>query len=189
MNPDDIPRVEDGPMPTNRITVQHLEPPTGLDPIRPRDAFLTGTPQPRDGNAPPAAVLLDFMYGAAAYKRWGNGPEMKRVMHDKFVDEYQSIPILQKPVCPSSGENSGSEPGDPTDGDYVLAFRNNHARRPQDSMIEAMDNMNALMMRMNGITPEVRAAKWQREEEEKQLKDKEVSQSKVLEWRSNLMGE
>jgi len=103
--------------------------------------------------------LLDFVYGAAAYKRWGNGPEMRRIIHDKFVDEYQSIPILQEPVCPSSGENSGSESGDPTDGNYVLAFQSNRAWRPQDSMIEAMDNMNALMMHLNGITPEARAAK------------------------------
>lgn len=191
-------------MPSNRIMLQHLELRIGIS-IPPCDAVFGDTRQPRDGNTPPPALLLDFMYGAAAYKRWGNGAEMKRVIHGKFVDEYQSIPILYRPVDPSSDEDSGGERDDPTDGDYVdksqknrtrfrskphnpdyvdseLEFQSNRARRPQDSMIKAMDDMNALMMLMNGITPEARAAQWQKEEEEKQLKDKEFSQNKVLEW-------
>jgi len=194
-------------MPSDRITLQHLEPPSSVS-IQPRDALFRDTRQPRDGNAPPAALLLDFMYGAAVYKRWGNGSEMKHVIHDQFVDKYQSIPILQKPVDPSSGEDSGSECSDPTDGNYVdpgftfrsdrtqsrsephdpnyidpgLEFQSNRAWRPRDSMIKAMDDMNLVMMRMSGITPEARAAQWQKEEEEKQLKDEEFSQAKVLEW-------
>jgi hypothetical protein len=253
LNPEDVPRLEDGPMPSDRITLQHLVPPTtGL--IQPLDAVFKGEHQPRDGNAPPPALLLDFMYGAAAYKRWGNGSEMECVIHDKFVDEYQSIPILQRLVEPSSDEDSGSERDDPTDGDYVdpgfafgsdgahspskdhnpnsvdlalifqsshthphskphdpnyddpglafqsnrahslskdhdadsvvpgLAFHSNCTRSLQDPMIKAMDDMNALMMHMNGVTPEARAAQWQKEEEERQLKEKEFSQSKVLEW-------
>ena len=193
-------------MPSNRITLQNLEPPSGFS-IPPRDAVFRDTWQSRDGNTPPAALLLDFMYGAAAYKRWGNGPEMKRIIHGRFLEEYQSIPILQKPVDPSSDEDSGSERGDPADGDYDpgfifqsdsthsrskphdpnyadpgLAFQSNRAWRPQDSMIKAMDSMNALMMCMSGITPEARAAQWQKEEEERRLKDKEFSRNKVLEW-------
>jgi hypothetical protein len=47
-----------------------------------------------------------------------------------------------------------------------------------------MDNMDSLMMYINGITPEMRMAEWQKpeEEEEKRLKNEAVSRSKVLEW-------
>jgi hypothetical protein len=186
-------------MPSHRITLQNLEPPRGV-PIPSRDAVFRDMCQPRDGNAAPAALLLDFMYGAAAYKRWGNGSEM----NDNFVEEYWPIPILQKPVDPASDVDSGSERGDPTDGDHDPFWGNRNQFRskplylnrvdpggefqsncgwgPQDSMIKAMDSMNALMMRTSGITPEARAAQWQKEEQERQLKDKEFSQSKVLEW-------
>ena len=63
------------------------------------------------------------------------------------MDEYQSIPKLQKPVDPSSGEVqvSVSERGDPTDGDYVdpgLAFQSKRAWRLRDPMIKAIDDMN-----------------------------------------------
>ena len=71
-NPEDIPRLEDGPMPSDRIMLQHLEPPR-VNMIQPCDAAFRDTHQVRDGNASPAALLLDFMYGAAAYKHWGNG--------------------------------------------------------------------------------------------------------------------
>jgi hypothetical protein len=255
LNPEDIPRLEDGPMPSNRMTLQFLEPPNA-DLIQPKDAVFQHARHYRDGNAPPPALLLDFMYGAAAYKRWGNGSEMKRVIDDKFLDDYQSIPILEKPADPSSGEDSESEFDDPTDGDYIdpgfesrrhrtrsrqpgdpndvdpeLAFQSNrahslsedrdanavlpgsacrrsriHSRHPRnpypvdpgfasrshrprdpddvdpESMIEAMDNMNALMMYMHGVTPEESAMQRQKEAEEKERKAGEFSQNKVLEW-------
>jgi hypothetical protein len=50
-------------------------------------------------------------------------------------------------------------------------------------MIKATDDMNALMMFLNGTSPEARVAELQKkEEEEKQLKDEEFSRRKVLEW-------
>jgi len=48
-------------------------------------------------------------------------------------------------------------------------------------MIDAMGNMNALMMHMNGITPETRMAEWQKEEEEQLKNEAVVSRSRVLE--------
>jgi hypothetical protein len=226
-------------MPSSRITLQHLKPPTTTL-IQPLDAVFAGTPQPREGNAPPPAILLDFMYGAAAYKCWGSGSEMKHAIHNNLVKEYQSFP--QKQMDPSSGD-SGSEPepddrndGDyvgpgsskrncahcplepssPTDDDfidplqsnrahslgkphyvdplqsnrahspsephYVRPILSNRAWRPQDSLVDAMDNMNDLMMRVNGITPEMTMAEWQKEEEERQLKNIADNRSRVLEW-------
>jgi hypothetical protein len=61
-------RMFQGSKMVRRITLQHLEPPTtGL--IQPKDAVFKNTRQPGDGNAPPPAVILDFMYRAAAYKK------------------------------------------------------------------------------------------------------------------------
>jgi hypothetical protein len=78
------------------------------------------------------------------------------------VNEYQSIPIPQKHVKSLGGMVSGSQ--------------------RDDSMIKAMDDMNSLMMFLNGTSPEARVAELRKEEEEKQLKDREFSQNKVLEW-------
>lgn len=174
LNPEDVPTVEDGPAPSNRVTLQFLKPPDVDEIIRPRDARFAGTPRPRDENVQPPAILLDFMYGAAAYKRWGNGPEMKYVIHSKFVEQYQSISSPQRRMDPPGGD-SGSEPesDDPTDGDYVDpgSSKRNHARWPQDSLVDVMDDMNDLIMRANGITPEMRMKGWQKEEEEEKLKN------------------
>lgn len=169
LNPEDVPRVEDGPMPSSRITLQHLEPPTGVFPIPARDAVF-GAPQLRDENAPPPAILLDFMYGVAAYKRWGTGLEMRRMIHDKFMEEYQSIPVLQKR---SNRIHSRSQPN------YALPRLSN---QPRGSLSDAMDEMSVFLMYASGVTPEMRMAEWQKEEEEKQLKNEAVSRSKVLEW-------
>jgi hypothetical protein len=160
------------------------------------------------------------MYGAAAYKCWGNGLDMARILRDTFVNDYSSIPLLQNPIDLPTDDDSGSEQDDPTDGNYVKSsprkcphkhhnvdpasrsqtthphneskdpndnnpaseFQSNRASGHQGSMIQAMDNMNTLMMYMSGTSPEARAAYWQKEEEKKQLKEKETSENKVLEW-------
>jgi hypothetical protein len=54
-------------MPPIRITLQHLKPElhTIGYPLHQHDAPIAGT-----GVSPPPNVLLDFMYGVAAYRRW-----------------------------------------------------------------------------------------------------------------------
>ena len=51
-------------------------------------------------------------------------------------------------------------------------------------MLDAMDEMNAFLMNLAGITPEMRAAKWRKEEQEEELRPgaQMVSRSKVLSW-------
>jgi len=82
---DDIPRVEKGPTPSNRLTLQHLKPDTSLFPIPHVDARITGI-----STSLPANVLLDFVYGIAAYKQWGQ-KEMGDTLKDHFITRYQSI--------------------------------------------------------------------------------------------------
>jgi hypothetical protein len=62
LDPADIPRVEADPMPPSHITLHHLEPHTSHVPIPQCDMRITGT-----GISPPSTVVLDFMYGVAAY--------------------------------------------------------------------------------------------------------------------------
>jgi hypothetical protein len=62
---------------------------------------------------------------------------MKRVMDDKFLDDCQSITLLEKPADPSSGEDSETEGDDPTEGDYIdpgFAWRSHRtrSRQPRD---------------------------------------------------------
>ena len=77
-------------MPPGRITLQHLKPDTSNDPIQQRDARITGT-----GISLPPNVLLDFMYGVAAYWRWGGGGDEVR-----HAVQFDGTPI------PSEGWNS-----------------------------------------------------------------------------------
>jgi hypothetical protein len=83
---------------------------------------------------------------------------------------------------PGGDFGSEPEPDDHTGGDYVDpgSSKRNHARWPQGSLVDAMDDMNDLIMRANGITPEMRLAEWQKEEEEEKLKNESDSRSRVL---------
>jgi hypothetical protein len=188
MDPEDVPRVEDGPMPSNRVTLQYLKTIPGDSLPQAVGAVF---PQPRDGNDAPPSILLDFVYGAAAYELWGNGSQSKRVLHDKFMEEYQNIP---EPDLVDEDCDSEPEPDDPTDGDYDPGFASQRKRThrlesptddlqsnrvysdsrskplypnyvpqsPRPSLSNAMDNMNLRMMRICGVTPEMRMAEWQK---------------------------
>lgn len=165
-------------MPSSRITLHHLEPDTAHEPMLQRDACIANT-----GILPPSTVILDFMYGVAAYQRWGSGQDIKGVMEQRFVELYKSIPI--PPVSPhSSDSDSSQEPDDPNDGDIPHRHprRRNHTSKMSDGMLRALDNVLALSMLLKGITPESMAAERQRREEAKELRAKEASRVKVQQW-------
>jgi hypothetical protein len=113
LDPADIPRVEADPIPFSRITLHHLEPDTSHFPIPQCDACMAGT-----GISPPSTVVLDFMYGVAAYRRWGSGQDIKEVMQQRFAEHYESIPIPPASPHSSDGDNS-PEPDDPDDDDNI----------------------------------------------------------------------
>jgi hypothetical protein len=59
--------------------MQHLEPDTSSDPHPDDDARLP------DGDSSPPALILDFMYGAAAYQLWkSNG------VHESLLSYYSN---------------------------------------------------------------------------------------------------
>ena len=90
MDPD-IPRVEADPTPPSRITLHHLQ----SDATHERDARIAGT-----GISPLSTVILDFMYGVAAYRRWGTGgQDIDEVMQQRFSSTIK-ISLYYQPLCP-----------------------------------------------------------------------------------------
>jgi hypothetical protein len=75
-------------MPSDRITLQHLVPDNSRFPVSGVDAVMAG-PNAK-GYLPPPNITLDYMYGAAAYKRWGGrAGEIHEVMKDYHTAHYQ----------------------------------------------------------------------------------------------------
>jgi hypothetical protein len=165
LDPADIPRVEEGPIPLSRTTLQHLVPPISRNPTPAYDSLALHSPP---------TVLLDFMYGVAAYKRWGSGQAIDEEMQQRFEDKYLSIPI--PPV--SDPSDSGTDNDNPDKQHKGKRLRSDMS----EGMLLAMDNVLLLSMLMKGITPQDMAAKRQKREEEEELRSQEASRTKVEEW-------
>ncbi|KAF8347149.1 hypothetical protein F5887DRAFT_1131423 [Amanita rubescens] len=175
LDPADIPRVEADPMPSSRITLHNLAPDTSRLPIPQYDALIIGT-----GTSLPSTVILDYMYGVAAYRCWGSGQDIEEVMEQRFAEHYKSIPIPPAPPY-SSDSDSFSEHDHPNDGNRRPRGRN-HSAKMSDEMLRAMDKVLALSMLVKGTTPELMAAERQRREEAEELRAKEASRVKVQQW-------
>ncbi|KAK0187359.1 hypothetical protein F5146DRAFT_1209950, partial [Armillaria mellea] len=92
LNPEDIPRVEEGDIPTSCITLQHIELPEGLYPVLQCDALITGS-----SNPPISAIILNYVYGIATFKCWSRGLNVEKMMQEHFKAIYESIP---RSCCP-----------------------------------------------------------------------------------------
>ena len=179
MDPNDIPRVEVDQMPRSRITGQYLKLPDTRAPIPQFDARIAGT-----GVSPPPSILLDFMYGVAAYECWGGGQDISEVMQHRFAEHYESIPI-PTPSPLSSDDGSSPEPNNVRDGDYKPNNRQkgrNHSSHMSGGMLDAMDNVLKLSMLLKGRTPQSVAAERERREEEEELHVQKAGQVKSQRW-------
>ena len=151
-------------MPSGRITLQHFERMTpGLTALPQVDACMRGTGTPR-----PSTIILDYMYGVAAYRRWGSGQEIKELMQQRFTECYESIPL--PPDSPDTGDDSDQ--------------RKKHLDVSPE-MLQAMDDIRALSMLVKGTTFELMAAERQRQAEAEELRAKEASKVKVQQWMQN----
>lgn len=167
-------------MPPSRITLHHLKPDTSRVPTPQYDMCITGT-----GISPPSTIILDFMYGVAAYQHWGSGHDIEEVMQRRFTEYYKSIPIPPASLPSSDNDSSPESDGLNDDDEYKLNRRSsgrNHSSNMSDGMLHAMDNILALSMLLKGTTPELMAAERQRQEEAEELRAKEASQVKVEQW-------
>jgi hypothetical protein len=129
-------------MPSSRITLHHLRPHTSRVPIPQYDARIAGA-----GIPPPSVVILDFMYGVAAYHHWGSGQDFEEVLQHRFTEHYKSIPIPATSQ-PSSDDDSSPESDNLDDKDEYKPSRpsrgGNHSSNMPDGMLQAMDNVLTL---------------------------------------------
>jgi hypothetical protein len=121
------------------------------------DALFRG-----EGFPLPSTVILDYLYGIAAYKAWrsrsGDGFNQMRAYCN---EHYAQIPPPPQP-------------------------RKRYAPTRRSGLEEAMDELNMVLMYFHGITPEMAAERRQKELEREERAAQEASRSKVMEWRNHL---
>ena len=153
-----------------------------LDALQNVDALFGGRGVPL-----PSTVILDYCYGIAAYNAWrskrGDGfDQMKAYRKDHYVQ------IPPRPSTPGIDDGDiTSGPDDPNDSEYKPPQpqkRYNPTRR--SGLEETMDELNWVLMYVNGITPEMAAERRQKEIEREERVAQEASRNKVMEWRNHL---
>ena len=148
------------------------------------DAWIIGTGTPR-----PSAIILDYMYGVAAYRRWGSGQEIKKLMQQRFTESYKAILIPPAPPHISDdNDDMYPESDDSNNLSYSRVEKKQQQKKHSDTspeMLQAMDDIHALSMLLKGTTPELLAAERQRRAEVEELHAKEASKAKVHQWMQN----
>ena len=152
-----------------------------LDALQNVDAVFRG-----DGVSLPSTVILDYLYGIAAYQAWrsesGDGFDQMEAYRNKH---YAQIPPRSR-ASPDDIYDTDvtSGPDDPDDPDYKP--RKRYLPTKKSGLEEAMDELNMVLMYVNGITPEMAAERRQKEIEREERVAQEGSRSKVMEWRNHL---
>jgi hypothetical protein len=148
------------------------------------DALFRG-----EGVPLPSTVILDYLYGIAAYKAWrsksGDGFNQMKAYRN---EQYAQIP--PPPRAPPDGiddTDATSGPDNHKDSDYKPPQpRKRYAPTRRSGLEEAMDELNMVLMYIHGITPEMAAERRQKELEREERAAQEASRSKVMEWRNHL---
>jgi hypothetical protein len=108
----------------------------------------------------PPAIVLDYAYGVAAFKMWRSDREsVLDVMSAYHKEHYADIPPPPRRIPTAASQN-----------------------RAKNEMVQAMDDLNLFLMRVNGITPQELADKREKEMEEEERVAQEKSRNKVTEW-------
>ncbi|KAH9042299.1 hypothetical protein EDB84DRAFT_1576695 [Lactarius hengduanensis] len=199
LDPTDIRRFERGPTDTAHITLHQLMKPDSDDPVMLEDLTHSGTLHPHaafvfgahvdalfNGTDRlllplPHDIVLDYMYGVAAYKRWKSTADIHDVMKSYYEAHYANIrPLPRKP--PSDGGDDAPEPDDPRDTDYNPRKRHHPSTSRGDVMGEAIDDLNLVLMFINQTTPEEVAERMEKRMEEEERAAQERGRNKVAEW-------
>ncbi|KAK2464795.1 hypothetical protein APHAL10511_003213 [Amanita phalloides] len=128
------------------------------------------------GHPQPPAIILDFMYGVAAYKHWKPKGKGSTVV-ETYKQHYASCLKGRHHNPPQNDRNDDGSPAD-----YEPSDQSSFGEKEQDTLIEAMDEMNFLLMYLSGISPEEAAMRKIKREEEEKCLAQEASRSKVTEW-------
>jgi hypothetical protein len=172
-----------------RITGQHFVQPSLREPVPNHDARLVGTE-----DLLPPAVVLDYFYGVAAYQCWRSDKDsVPEVLESYFREHYEPILRQEHPI-PTDDTDNGQEDTNGDDGSddpswYSTSTHNSSeysARRPQECL-DAMDVVLNLSLRMQQQTiPQEVVARVQQQQHEEQLRERDVSRTKVEEWRRTM---
>ena len=207
LGPEDIPTFEQGRTPSSRITLHRLRAYDTFDLDEAKrhcdhklaakqspspavcyslglqvDAVFRGTKPPE---SQPPAIILDFLYGVASYALWKSGNDVHAVLKKYRQDHYASIPT--PPRAPLSDDDSPDEKDDPLDSDYNPGpsgkpkIVEGGVRRGY-KMVEAMDELNLVLMLLCGTTPDEVARRREKEMEEEEQRAQEAGRSKVVNW-------
>jgi hypothetical protein len=188
----DIPRVEVGDMPPTCITMQCLDQSVkghGIS-IPDHDVEMTGI-----GELPPAAIFLDFMYGAAAWRKWHvPNSEFDSEMEDG-QEEFQVVLAQSHQGSDNDdddniGESEGNNGDNPDWEPGNLPTGRTHSHKDTEfsnDMLGAMDSVLnfSLLLRGTNLEAEMAAQEKQQEEAEMhaEMHESEVRQVKAKEWR------
>jgi len=159
--------------PDYRVTMQYIEPNPSPFAAPEVDIRLGSS----ESELPPA-ILLDFMYGAAAYARWRIGDTVNWKVSSYYTAKYEKILSSKGPELDPT-TSSDSEQTDPT---------NNNSDDPEwrpdtSGMLDAMDKVMDISWRVRLRTmPEEVAIRLQKQEEEEELREQEDGRMKVLSW-------
>ena len=168
-------------MPTYRVTVQHLKPYEGLDLFPQRDVRADWS-----GPLAPPSILLDYVYGVAAIRRWAAN-DIQGMLNDRHQNEFRAISPLPSFSPPSSEASDAPDSDDTADGDYAPPGagrrRGIHKKSKESELSHAMDFAFRFSMFLKGYAPGTTLA-MVREKQEKQaeLHSREVGVAKVQSW-------
>jgi hypothetical protein len=143
------------------------------------DANFRGT------NSTPPIVLLNFVYGVAAYQRWQSRSGIG-IIEKYFKDHYEYIPVPPRRAPSSERESSFSEQDDlEKDPTYREKGRHTEGRKDRhhtSAREKAMDDVNLVFMFLRGITPEEAAIRREERLKEEERMAQEAGRRKVMEW-------
>jgi hypothetical protein len=137
-----------------------------------------------DGDSPPSTVILDYVYGVAAYNAW----QSKRDGDFEAMTQYREGHYTNITPVHTPNPDEPDPPDDPNDETYdphqsqKRSTRKGKRGEDESDLAKAMDKLNRFLMHIHGITPEEAAKRRQKEIEQEERAAQEASQSKVTEW-------
>ncbi|KAN0103821.1 hypothetical protein V8E52_011597, partial [Russula decolorans] len=193
LRPEHIKRFSRGDEREAYITLQWIKKPEDYDPenLEELQAIQNAGIDPRPGTRSsaglPSAVILDYIYGIAAYKAWRSRRDAGFDQMRAYRDEHYAQISPPPPPPPPSSQDDDTDvtpgPDDLNDPNYEpLPSRKRYTPTRRSGLEEAMDELNMFLMHIHGITPEMAAERNQKEIEREEQAAQEASRSKVMEW-------
>jgi hypothetical protein len=149
------------------------------------DILFQGT-----GTPPPSDIIIDYMYGIAAFKCWGIEAS-REILQTYYESHYKPVLRTPNPHNGTDGDDDGGNDSDDADDadDPLDAHYAPDASQQQYSSISrgvemgaVMDKLNAYLMLLQGTSSEDAAKRWEKRMLEKEKIAQQASAKKVVEW-------